>query len=98
MPSFKSTILLRADLTIVQLPVYVFLSCIVSPLVSQKLLAIMWPESFCGFTFDLGPSSRIMVLDTYNTYGSLRLVLEVCDMKTVYIKPHTFNALCLICN
>ena len=39
-----------------------------------------------------------MVLDTYNTYiynayGSLKLVLEVCDVKTAYIKPHCMNVL-----
>ena len=56
---------------------------------SENLLVIMWPESFGGFTFDLDPflPRPIMVLEiyTYNTYiynayGSLKLVLEVCDV------------------
>ena len=39
-----------------------------------------------------------MVLDTCNTYtynacSYLQLVIEVCDVKTVYIKPHCVNVL-----
>ena len=39
-----------------------------------------------------------MVLDTYNTYtynacSSLKLVIEVCDVKTAYIRPHCVNVL-----
>ena len=64
---------------------------------SENLLVIMWPESFGGFTFDLAPppSSPIMLLDTnntYNVYGTLKFVLEVCDVKTAYIKPHCMNS------
>ena len=37
-----------------------------------------------------------MVLDTYYTYNacsSLKLVIEVCDVKTAYIKRHCVNVL-----
>ena len=41
-----------------------------------------------------------MALDTYNAYnayGSLKLVQEVCDVKTAYIKSHCMNVLVGFC-
>ena len=45
-----------------------------------------------GSHFTLVPSFKPYYgLDMYNAYGSLKLVLEVCDVKTAYIKPHCMN-------
>ena len=41
-----------------------------------------------------------MALDNYNAYnayGSLKLVQEVCDVKTAYIKSHCMNVLVGFC-
>ena len=59
MPSLKLAKLLRADLAkclFVQLPIYAFLKCPVSPFGYENLLVIMYPASFDGFIFDLCPS------------------------------------------
>ena len=64
-----------------------------SPLGSENLLVIMWPESFGGFTFDLGPLFQALLWSLmYNAYGTLKLVSEVFDVKT-YLKPHSINVL-----
>ena len=59
LPSFTLAILLRAELTKGQFVQPLFMrsynALAVSPLGSENLLVVMWPESFGRFTFDLGP-------------------------------------------
>ena len=58
-----------------------------------KTYGNMWPESFGGFTFDLGPLLQALLWSLiYNAYGTLKLLLEVFDVNT-YVKQHCINIL-----
>ena len=65
-----------------------------SPSGCENLLVIMQPESFGGFTFNLGPLLQALLWSLILRMSMAPLlVLEVCDVKTAFIKPHCMNVL-----